>query len=186
MKTEFLNKLVLLSSAFCLMFGSVNAQKITFFTPRTVRVQYSPNGEINGESLVVIATPEAVKVKESTKDGAKVYKSSDLIVTVKDGSVAFADAKGNLLTTATEVKFTPITQGPDKGSYRVRQTFTVDADEAIYGVGLLQNGKMSQRGENRKMQQSNLEDYAHVFQSIKGYGIYWDNYSPSALPPYIK
>ena len=179
MKTEFLNKLVLLSSAFCLMFGSVSAQKITFFTPRTVRVQYSPNGEINGESLVVIAAPEAVKVKESTKDGAKVYKSSNLIVTVKDGSVAFSDAKGNLLTTATGVKFTTITQGPDKGSYRVSQAFTVDADEAIYGVGLLQNGKMSQRGENRKMQQSNLEDYAHVFQSIKGYGIYWDNYSPT-------
>ena len=158
---------------------AMTAQTITFFTPRMVRVQQAPNGHIERQSLVVTATPEKVKVKESVVDGAKIYKSSDLIVTVKDGNVSFTDVKGNLLTTATGVKFTPITQGPDKGAYRVRQAFTVDGDEGIYGVGLLQNGKMSQRGENRSMQQSNLEDYAHVFQSIKGYGIYWDNYSPT-------
>ena len=46
---------------------------------------------------------------------------------------------------------------------------------------MLQNGKMSLRGEHRMMQQSNLEDFAHFFQSIKGYGVYWDNYSPTAL-----
>ncbi|MDE6395446.1 MAG: DUF5110 domain-containing protein, partial [Duncaniella sp.] len=48
-------------------------------------------------------------------------------------------------------------------------------------IGMLQNGKMSLRGEHRMMQQSNLEDFAHFFQSIKGYGVYWDNYSPTAL-----
>lgn len=165
--------------ALCLIAGAMNAQTVTFFTPRTVRVQQSPDGKAGRESLVVIAAPEKVKVKESTVNGAKIYKSTELTVTVKDGDVTFTDAKGNLLTTATGIKFTPITQGPDKGAYRVRQAFTVDGDEGIYGVGLLQNGKMSQRGENRSMQQSNLEDYAHVFQSIKGYGIYWDNYSPT-------
>ena len=40
---------------------------------------------------------------------------------------------------------------------------------------------MNQRGENRRMIQSNQEDYAHFFQSIKGYGVFWDNYSPTAL-----
>ncbi len=61
------------------------------------------------------------------------------------------------------------------------QSFALEADEPIYGIGMLQNGKMSQRGEHRRMQQSNLEDFAHFFQSIKGYGIYWDNYSPTNL-----
>jgi alpha-D-xyloside xylohydrolase len=46
---------------------------------------------------------------------------------------------------------------------------------------MLQNGKMSLRGEHRRMQQSNLQDYAQFFQSIKGYGVYWDNYSPTNL-----
>ena len=29
------------------------------------------------------------------------------------------------------------------------------------------------------MEQSNLEDFQNVLQSIKGWGIYWDNYSPT-------
>ena len=71
--------------------------------------------------------------------------------------------------------------GPDKGSYKVKQCFALGADEPIYGIGMMQNGKMSLRGEHRKMQQSNLEDFAHFFQSIKGYGIFWDNYSPTRI-----
>ena len=156
-----------------------NAQKVTFYTPRTVRIEKPQSGDESRNSLVVIAEPGKVKVKESVKDGAKVYRSSALTVTVKDGKVTFADNKGNIITSEGTWAFTPIEQGPDQGKFKVKQTFMVDADEGIYGVGLLQNGKMSQRGENRSMQQSNLEDYAHVFQSIKGYGIYWDNYSPT-------
>ena len=161
--------------------NALNAQTVTFYTPRTVRVEKPQDGQSTRQSLVVIDQPEKVKVKESTVNGAKVYKSAFLTVTVKDGKVSFADNKGNVLTSEAETRFTPITEGPDKGAFKVKQSFTVEADEGIYGVGLLQNGKMSQRGENRKMQQSNLEDFAHVFQSIKGYGIYWDNYSPTQL-----
>ena len=64
---------------------------------------------------------------------------------------------------------------------KVIQSFELDEQEPIYGLGMLQNGKMNQRGENRRMMQSNQEDYAHFFQSIKGYGVFWDNYSPTAL-----
>ena len=60
-----------------------------------------------------------------------------------------------------------------------RQTFTLDKDEAIYGLGTIQNGKMNRRGEKKRMEQSNLEDFQNVLQSIKGYGIYWENYSPT-------
>ena len=136
-------------------------------------------------SLVVTAHPEKVKVRKSTADGTTTYSTSALTVKVEGGKVAFYDPNGNLLTAEGESRFTPITEGPDKGAYRVKQSFSVEADEGIYGIGLLQNGKMSQRGENRRMEQSNLEDYAHIYQSIKGYGIYWENYSPTRLqtPP---
>ena len=133
------------------------------------------------KSLVVISTPEKVKVTKKTVGNATIYKSSALTVTVKDGKVSFADAKGKTLMTEGESKFTPITSGPNADAFKVKQTFSLDKDEEIYGVGLLQNGKMSQRDENRRMEQSNLEDFAHFYQSIKGYGIYWDNYSPTHL-----
>lgn len=162
-----------------------NAQEVIFYTPRTVHIVKAKGDQPKQGSLVVTAHPEKVKVRKSTTDGTTTYSTSDLTVKVEGGKVAFYDPNGNLLTAEGESRFTPITEGPNKGAYRVKQSFSVEADEGIYGIGLLQNGKMSQRGENRRMEQSNLEDYAHIYQSIKGYGIYWENYSPTRLqtPP---
>lgn len=162
-----------------------NAQEVIFYTPRTVHIVKAKGDQPKQSSLVVTAHPEKVKVRKSTADGITTYSTSALTVKVEGGKVAFYDPNGNLLTAEGESRFTPITEGPDKGAYRVKQSFSVQADEGIYGIGLLQNGKMSQRGENRRMEQSNLEDYAHIYQSIKGYGIYWENYSPTRLqtPP---
>ena len=174
-KTAILTTLAMLAPA-CTW-----AQQVEFYTPGTVRIVKDNGQPAEKHSLVIIATPEKVKVSQTQKDGATVYKSSVLTVTVKDGKVSFADSKGNLLTAEGDCTFTPIASGPDKGACKVKQTWTVEADEGIYGIGLLQNGKMSQRGENRRMEQSNLEDYTHFYQTIKGYGIYWDNYSPTRL-----
>lgn len=158
------------------------AQSVEFFSPNMVRITKTADGKkVEKTSLVVTAKPQKVKVTKKTVDGATVYQSAVLKVTVKDGKVTFADTKGNVLMSDGKPTFTTINEGPDKGAYKVAQTFSVEADEGIYGVGLLQNGKMSQRGENRKMMQSNLEDFAHFYQSIKGYGVYWDNYSPTQL-----
>lgn len=157
------------------------AQKVTFFTPSIVRVVKDKGQTMPDSSLVVIAKPGNVSVKEKhdRATGTVTYTSSTLTVTVHDGNVTFTDRKGKVLMSEGHSTFTPITTGIDKGRYMIGQTFSCEKDEGIYGVGLLQNGKMSQRGENRLMQQSNLEDYAHFYQSIKGYGIYWDNYSPT-------
>lgn len=161
--------------------GTSTAQEVTFYTPRTVHIVKAKEGVSSRSSQVVIACPEKVKVHKSTEGEATVYRTSDLVVRVEQGRVAFYDSRGALLTAEGECLFTPIAEGPDSGSYRVGQMFSVEADEGIYGIGLLQNGKLSQRGENRRMEQSNLEDYAHIYQSVKGYGIYWENYSPTRL-----
>lgn len=161
------------------------AQVVTFYTPRTVRVQKAAEGQEPAPRFdyVVTAKPEGVKVKTQTTGTVTTYSSSALRVSVDraTGVVTFADAKGQPLVGERAHALTPIAEGPDAGRYRVRQSWALAPDEPLYGVGLLQNGKMSQRGENRLMTQSNLEDFANVFQSPKGYGIYWDNYSPTQL-----
>ena len=174
-------KKAILFSIAVLLASFSQAQTIEFYTPSIVRIVKDAGKPVEKKSLVVIASPENVKVIRRQQGGTTVYKTSALTVTVKNGLVTFTDAKGNVLTAEGESAFTPIANGPDTDAFRVRQTFTLEADEGIYGVGLLQNGKMSQRGENRRMEQSNLEDYAHFYQSIKGYGIFWDNYSPTHL-----
>ena len=135
--------------------------KIEFITPSIVHV-------VKGQStktLVITAKPEQVNVikKGNTTSSKELTVKQDA-----QGNLTFLTAKGKVLLRekSCDVK-------------EARQTFTLDKDEAIYGLGTIQNGKMNRRGEKKRMEQSNLEDFQNVLQSIKGYGIYWENYSPT-------
>lgn len=59
----------------------------------------------------------------------------------------------------------------------VFQSFILDEDEVIYGLGQHQNGRMNQRGQRMVLEQNNMEISIPYFASVKGYGVYWDNYS---------
>jgi len=154
--------------------GSVVA--LEFYTPQTVRVVKAPAGhQYTKQSLVVITNPADVKV---TRHGSTI--SSDVLsvkVDPKTGALTFSAKGRTLLREKGSATFEPRTSGPDAGKFRVGQTFSLDKDEAIYGLGTIQNGKMNRRGEHKLMEQSNLEDFQNVLQSVKGWGIFWDNYS---------
>lgn len=47
----------------------------------------------------------------------------------------------------------------------------LEKEEAIYGLGILQNGKMSQRNQRKYLMPGNVEDGITFFQSVKGYGL---------------
>ena len=148
---------------------------VEFYAPGIVRVLKAPVGhQYQKQSLVVIAHPQDVKV---TKKG-NTLQSNELTVKVDPGTgaVTFIGG-GKTLLREQSCSFEPRETGPDAGSYRVTQRFTLDPTEAIYGLGTIQNGKMNRRGEHKLMEQSNLEDFQNVLQSIKGWGLYWDNYS---------
>ena len=142
--------------------------KVEFYTPSIVHV-------VKGEptkSLVVTAQPGKVAV---TKKGNS-WASSDLIVRQDaQGCLTFLTAKGKVLL--KEKGWSLKRKNMDE--FEVSQTFQLDKDEAIYGLGTIQNGKMNRRGEKKRMEQSNLEDFQSVLQSIKGWGLYWENYSPT-------
>ena len=144
--------------------ASLSAQdvKIEFITPSIVHVT---KGQPT-KTLVVTAQPEDVKLM--TKGNAV---SSDVLTVKQDpktGCLTFLTAQGKVLLRE---------RGCDVKA--VRQTFILDKDEAIYGLGTIQNGRMNRRGEHKRMEQSNLEDFQNVLQSIKGWGLYWENYSPT-------
>jgi alpha-D-xyloside xylohydrolase len=142
--------------------GFAQEVKVEFMTPTIVHV-------VKGQptkSLVVTAKPEQVAV---TRQG-NTMKSSELTVKQdpKTGALTFLTAKGKVLL-----------REKDCNVSEVRQTFLLDKDEAVYGLGTIQNGKMNRRGEKKRMEQSNLEDFQNVLQSIKGWGLYWENYAPT-------
>ena len=141
--------------------GRAQEVSVEFFTPSIVHV-------VKGKptkSLVVIAKPENVPCRT----GKGEWKSSELTVRLdKQGRLTFLTAKGRVLLREQHCDVS-----------QVQQVFTLDKDEAIYGLGTIQNGKMNRRGEKKRMEQSNLEDFQNVLQSIKGWGLYWENYSPT-------
>ena len=153
---------------------SENRVEVTFYTPSIVRIYKAPDLNFSPkQSLSVTMQPGQVKVtrtKEKLNDNLSVdvYKSDKLTVTVFDGNVMFKDTKGNVLLS-------------ENNSQKLRQSFKLDDDEPIYGLGILQEGRMDMRGTNRRMIQGNTDDYCNIIQSIKGYGIFWDNYSPTTF-----
>ena len=153
--------------------------KVTFFTPEVVRVQKAPEaGKFDeGASLAVIAEPQEVKVTVKALGPKTVYSSSAVKVTVdnRTGAVSFATAAGKQLLKEAESSFTLREEGLDKGSYVVKQAFALDDGEPWYGLGILQDGQLSLTGKTRYLRQDNTEDFVPVVQSIKGYGIIWDN-----------
>ena len=159
-----MNKKVLLTPMLLGMALAIAAQtdvKIDFLTPTIVHV-------VKGQptqTLVVTLKPQQVDVQHK----GKTWSSTELTVRQDArGNLTFLTAKGKLLL-----------REKDCSPAEARQTFTLDKDEAIYGLGTVQDGKLNRRGLKKRMEQSNLEDFQNVVQSIKGWGLYWENYSPT-------
>lgn len=159
--------------------------EVTFYTPNIVRITKTPDGKDaaqtiatkNAENLAVCLTPQQVEVKHI----GNTYQSSALKVTVnpKNGVVTFATSTGKKLLTEKQTTWKERLEGKDKGAYIAGTTFQLDKEEAIYGLGIVQEEKMSKRGTSRMMQNNNTEDFIPYIQSVKGWGLYWDNYSPT-------
>ena len=153
---------------------------VTFFTPRTVHIVKTPAGKpVTRKSLVVTAEPQEVELKRHDSKSEVAMSSSELTVRVNrtTGRVTFEGRRIKNLLHEESFGFEERTSGPDQGAYRVTTTFALQKDEPIYGLGTLQDGKLSHRGKKVEMEQSNLQDFQPVFQSIRGWSIYWDNYS---------
>lgn len=159
--------------------------EIQFFGESTVRVVKSPERTVFAkESLSVIKTPEATpfKVKQVGDELSLKSKNLEVVLNLKSGSVSFKDIKGHLLLSEKEngAVFTNFNDAGVK-TYSVSQSYSLDEDETIYGLGILQNGQMSQRNQEVYMLQNNTWDFVTFFQSVKGYGLFWDNYSPTTF-----
>ena len=147
-----MKKILLSLSLFLLPFIAEAKVTIEWFSPSIVHVVKTDKADY--------VSPKDVIIPSCNKNVKPAFK-----VEVQGELVSFYSPTGELLTkeSATTAKNAC--------------AWTLEADEAIYGLGILQNGKMSQRGIDRDLCPGNTEDGIPFFQSVKGYGIYWNNYS---------
>ncbi|MCM1137877.1 MAG: DUF5110 domain-containing protein [Muribaculum sp.] len=174
------------------MTSGVNAEtvqgldvNIEFFSPSIVRVYKVPHGSgYNAKSLSIIKEPESVTVAKSISDGKTIYKSSALQVELDNatGGIIFTNNDGDILLRDKDygTQFTAIDDA-GKPSYNVRQAFLLEPDEIIYGMGQQQTGRLSQRNQKLLLRNSNTNICIPFMHSEKGYGLYWDNYSPTTF-----
>ncbi|HLP17023.1 MAG TPA: glycoside hydrolase family 31 protein, partial [Bacteroidota bacterium] len=156
---------------------------IQFYGPSTVRIVKAPDGaSVTKKSLSVIMTPQKTDFTVSQKDDQLTLSTAELnvMLDLKKGTLAYSTPAGKPLVAEKETgsAFTDFNDAGVK-TYTVSQSFVLEKDEAIYGLGQQQQGKMVQRNLTLHMVQGNTDDYVPFFQSEKGYGLYWDNTSPT-------
>ena len=156
---------------------------IEFYSDNIVRVFKTPAGKpFEKISLSVVSQAKKTKVSFALKDNLQIIKSSKVQVSVdvKTGGINFLDSAGNslLLDKDYGTQFTSVADG-NSTSYKVKNGFLLEKDEAIYGVGQILDNHFNRRNSTHHMQNENMSTYSPYFMSVKGYGVFWDNYSIS-------
>lgn len=156
---------------------------IEFYSPEIVRILKSPSkNTLEKVSYSVIKKPELIEFSITDNKKNIILSSSKLLVNVKKetGKISFLTKEESILLSEKDygTQFTPV-KDVDEDSYIIRQAFRLDKDEHIYGLGQFQDGKMSQRNQKIYLLQDILITAIPIMQSTKGYGIFWENYSPT-------
>ena len=155
--------------------------ELKLYGENTIRIIKYPLGKsFEKNSLSVIKKEEKSKFSVSESKNIISLKTNDLniFIDAKNGTITYKSVSGKELLKEVGSDFQPFNDAGNQ-TYSVSQSFQLEKDEPIYGLGILQNGKMSQRNTDVKMIQNNTWDFVPFFQSVKGYGIFWDNYSPT-------
>lgn len=151
--------------------------EISFYSPSIVRVSKYP-GKMAPEkkSYSVIMQPQAVDLSINQDGGAVKMKSSSICAVIgKDGKVTFTDINGKPLLSENTWSHTPCEHKVDEGKFKVSQSYNLDPDEVIFGLGQRQCPVLNQRGQDVRIWCGNTNITIPYFTSAKGYGLYWDN-----------
>ncbi len=157
--------------------------RVEFYTPALVRVYKTIQGEdFTSQSLVVNQSKQAVKVDVTSDNGFVNLASEKLKITVntETGSIRFLKSTGeNLLFNIDYGTNFSVVPAGNTSTYKVRSEFLLEKDEAIYGLGQILDNKLNRRDSKHHLQNENMHTTSPYFMSIKGYGVYMDNYSIS-------
>ena len=146
---------------------------------QTIHVKAQPGQIIAKQSLVV---PDYLPVApfEVKKDAQSISLHTNKVIATysyADKNITFTDAATNAVLLREKARNFDKKLVAGEDVWQVKQTFTLGADEAIYGLGQYQEGVFNYRGKSAKMIQANMEIVNPVLLSTRPYGILWDNYS---------
>ncbi len=154
---------------------------IEFYSPSIVRIVKSDADNpqsASKKSYCVILMPRQTKGVDIQESGDIVSLMSTFMtvqLNQKTGEIRFLSKEGKPLLTDTKTTLEARSDEANKGKYRIKQSFALAPDEAIYGLGQLRDTHMNQRGRHVELWNHNTYIAIPYFTSEKGYGLYWDN-----------
>lgn len=153
---------------------------VQFYAPSIVRVTKVADGAKSlKKSYSVIMTPQDKIDGYQASSDDKVISLQSSVLNVKydvqTGRICFSNKQGDVLLSDINTTLTLRQDAANEGKYRIKQQFSLDKNEAIYGLGQLRDTCMSQRGRHIELWNHNTYICIPYFTSEKGYGLYWDN-----------
>lgn len=149
---------------------------------RILRVTATPQTDFSNlpDTLMIVADAGEATFTAEERDDAVILETGALAaeVSLADGTVRFLDADGETLLAEAERSFGPVTADPgpvDDDSYTIRQQFHARGDEAYYGLGQQQDGRVNYAGENVELTTHNVEISIPFLVSSGRYGLLWNN-----------
>jgi alpha-D-xyloside xylohydrolase len=130
------------------------------------------------KSLVATNDWKPVKFK-ITDEGNSILVSTDYLtlkLNKESGNITFQEKSGKILLAETQrIIISDTVMGEQV--YNLSQSWKLSDDEAIYGLGQLQDGNLNLRNTIDTLIQTNTVAVNPFLVSTQGYGILWDNYS---------
>jgi alpha-D-xyloside xylohydrolase len=157
--------------------------KIQVCTEDIIRVAYAQDSAFFSRSTLATAPKRCpgAAFQTTTTAGQMTVKTSKLTVQVDTttGAVTFLDSTGQTVLAEKAGGGRTITAANVQGesTSNVRQEWTPNADESLYGLGQHQQGLIDIKGTDLDLHQYNTEVFVPMLVSSKGYGILWDNTS---------
>src|SRR5574344_976838 len=154
--------------------------EVVFYSSSVVRIVKYPTSlktMPKKKSYSVIMSPQKTVVSYNETDGKLVMKSQCIAVVVdkNSGSVSFESVEGRPLLKEVKASYSVHSGDADDGALKVNQSFVLDKDKCIFGLGQRQCPELNQRGQNVRIWSGNTNITIPYFTSEKGYGLYWDN-----------
>lgn len=161
--------------------GRLARMEIVCYTPEIVRVVKSPlyaPRDLSASAAVVLG-PGKVKFSVREKRPGTVELATEALrleIDLDSCTVDFFTRDGKHLTGEIPESMNLV---PSAGNFRVRQSFALEADEAVFGLGQHKGSGLDQHGRSWHLENVNTEIGIPLLHSVKGYAVYWDNASPT-------
>ena len=149
-----------------------------------VRIQYSPAASLPAKTSLVVNKAwgkTSFKVAEDARTVTLATSRIKVKVTRSTGAITYTDLRNRVILAEDGGQSKSVTPAVVSGvnTNRIEDVYQSPADEALYGLGQHQDNILNLKGARERILNTNTQINIPVLVSDKGYGLYWDNASPS-------